>query len=1724
MHQITRPPICAKWQRSGLMLAAAGGILSLMLGAALPAMAATINVANNTDYAFGSGPTNADGLGCTLRKALANAMNGNGAFTDCAAGSSGADIIAFADAADFTLGTLGVLDFITKDITITAPGAKTFVGVSSGIGAGEIFHVTGTGAKLTMNGFTLQGAANSAVFLANGGALAMNVGAFTNNTHNGTGGGAITGDGTIALTAIHFTGNTAPNGSGGAINLNNSSYGASTITDSFFDNNSANNSGGAIFYSGSGSLVPLGTLTITNTLFGFVQANVASAANGASEGGGAIFASASGLSSQVSLLNNSFLNNKVDGTDGRGGAIFNSLADTIPMVVDHDLFTLNQVNGGANSWGAAIYTADSIVVRASSFIANDANGGKGGAIASNAQVADPSAVPPRLGAIVANSTIQGNNADTGAGLYSFAQFVTRDIQLINVTMDGNTAATAGGGIFTEEVGAGTATTTLLNTIVSNNTANGAGANCGGIAVTNTVGNLQWPGTTCLANAAIISGDPKLNSPFINPPDILTLTMSLKAGSAASNSGDNATCAAFPVLNLDQRSLVVPIRPLGGPNCDIGAYESSNVPGYGSAPPPGAFIPIATPEGVTGTATVVIFETGSDDLTISSYSLVGAPQITIAPPSAPFTIPDASGQTKTLTLSCLNPTPGPFLATLTVNHNAPGTPATYTIACTVSGIPDLVITKAHAGNFVQGQAGTYSINVTNVGDAPTDGSLVSVMDALPAGLTATGAVGAGWACTPPGGPCTRNDPLAAGSSYPTITLTVNVANNAPPSVVNGVTVAGGGEVNLGNDSAIDPTNISPGPDLSIAKTHVGNFSQSQVGATYTITVTNVGGSPTDGSLVTVADLLPPGFTATSIVGGGWICTPPAGPCTRSDVLPAGASWPTLTLTGNVANNAAALITNTATVTGGGDVNPGNNSASDPTTVTAAAPDLAITKTHVGNFTQGQVGATYTITVSNIGLLATSGTVTVTDILPAGLIATGIAGAGWTTCTQPAGPCSRSDALPVGASYPPLTLTVDVANNAAATVTNTAIVSGGGETNLGNDSASDPTTVTAGADLTITKTHAGNFTQGQVGATYTITVSNIGGSASSGTVTVTDALPAGLTATGIVGAGWTCPPPAGPCTRSDALAQAASYPPLTLTVNVANNAAASIINTATVGGGGDVNPVNNTASDPTTVNPAAPDLTIAKTHVGNFTQGQFGATYTITVSNGGTLATSGTVTVTDALPAGLTATGIAGAGWTTCTQPSGPCSRSDALPVGASYPPLTLTVSVANNAPASIINTATVSGGGETNLGNDSASDPTTVTAGADLTITKTHAGNFTQGQVGATYTITVSNIGGVASSGAVTVSDVLPAGLTATGITGIGWTSCTQPAGPCSRSDALAPGASYPALTLTVSVAANAAASIINTATVSGGGDVNPANNSASDATTVSPAAPDLAIAKTHAGNFMQGQVGVTYTITVSNIGTLATSGTVTVTDLLPAGLTATGIAGAGWTTCTQPAGPCSRSDALAAGASYPALTLTVNVAGNAPASVINTATVAGGGETNLANDTANDTTTINVAAPDLSVTKTHAGILLRGQFGAVYTITVTNNGTAPTDGTTVTVTDVLPPALTASGIVGIGWNCTQPAGPCTRSDVLAPGASYPPLAVDVNVAINAPPSVVNTATVTGGGDTNLANDTVNDTAVVNSLGSGPGSVIPTLGEYALLLLAVLVALLGAGLGMRRPRG
>jgi hypothetical protein len=125
---------------------------------------------------------------------------------------------------------------------------------------------------------------------------------------------------------------------------------------------------------------------------------------------------------------------------------------------------------------------------------------------------------------------------------------------------------------------------------------------------------------------------------------------------------------------------------------------------------------------------------------------------------------------------------------------------------------------------------------------------------------------------------------------------------------------------------------------------------------------------------------------------------------------------------------------------------------------------------------------------------------------------------------------------------------------------------------------------------------------------------------------------------------------------------------------------------------------------------------------------------------------------------------------------------------------------------------------------------TLSTGPDLTLTASHTGEpwgyGTSGQ----YVLSVKNVGATTTSGVVTLRAMLPAGLSIKSLTGSGWTANVSDLS-CTRSDILAAGASYPPIALEVSVDANATRSLLSSFAVSGGGDLNPANNTASDLTS-----------------------------------------------------------------------------------------------------------------------------------------------------------------------------------------------------------------------------------------------------------------------------------------------------
>jgi hypothetical protein len=106
--------------------------------------------------------------------------------------------------------------------------------------------------------------------------------------------------------------------------------------------------------------------------------------------------------------------------------------------------------------------------------------------------------------------------------------------------------------------------------------------------------------------------------------------------------------------------------------------------------------------------------------------------------------------------------------------------------------------------------------------------------------------------------------------------------------------------------------------------------------------------------------------------------------------------------------------------------------------------------------------------------------------------------------------------------------------------------------------------------------------------------------------------------------------------------------------------------------------------------APVVTIASRHDGErLFRGKSGA-YTLTVNaDVGPILPGLPVTVGDTLPVGVTASTIGGDGWD-CDLQALTCTRFDGLNAGQSYPPITINVIVAANAPLqSTYNSATVS---------------------------------------------------------------------------------------------------------------------------------------------------------------------------------------------------------------------------------------------------------------------------------------------------------------------------------------------------------------------------------------------------------------------------------------------------
>jgi large repetitive protein len=327
------------------------------------------------------------------------------------------------------------------------------------------------------------------------------------------------------------------------------------------------------------------------------------------------------------------------------------------------------------------------------------------------------------------------------------------------------------------------------------------------------------------------------------------------------------------------------------------------------------------------------------------------------------------------------------------------------------------------SFTALQPGTYSVR------QPTQPTGTSN------GITTPGAVANG------GTPGTASGVTVLPSLIAGIVLPPNTAANSNnfAEIQNGRTISGRAFLDFDNSGTLN------GNDHGIG------------GETISLSGTDVNGNAVTRSTTTASD---GSYNFTGLPEGSYIISQASQATgTTNGITTAGS-------TGGVASNPSATSSQISAVnlTGSNTVSAENNFAEIP----GAAPDLAIAKTHApASFAQGGTTGYYSIVPSNIGTVPTSGTITVVDTVPAGIIPTTASGSGW-TCGIAGQVVTCNSATPIAASGTgnPITLNVSVgAGLSGQVLTNTATISGGGEPAgfTGNNTATDPTAVSGAASV-------------------------------------------------------------------------------------------------------------------------------------------------------------------------------------------------------------------------------------------------------------------------------------------------------------------------------------------------------------------------------------------------------------------------------------------------------------------------------------------------------------------------------------------------------------------------------------------------------------------------------------------------------------------------------------
>jgi hypothetical protein len=713
------------------------------------------------------------------------------------------------------------------------------------------------------------------------------------------------------------------------------------------------------------------------------------------------------------------------------------------------------------------------------------------------------------------------------------------------------------------------------------------------------------GIATFTTSALAVGNQTITTSYSGDGNFNGSTGSLTGNPQVVNKANSSTTTVTSSVNpsvfgqtVTFTATVSPVAPgAGTPTGTVTFLDGVNPIGTGTLS--GGIATFTTSGLALGNHTITTSYGGDGDFNGSPGSLTGNPQVVNKASTATAVTssanPSVFGQPVTFTATVSPGAPGSGTATGTVTFldggSAIGTGtlsggvATFATSALTVGNHTITTSYGGDGNFT-GSGGSLTGNPQVVNKANTATALISSQNPALVGqvVTFTATV----------------SPVAPGAGVATGTVTF----------LDGGSPIGTGTLS-GGVAAFTTSGLAPGNHtITTSYGGDGNFNASTGSLTGNPQVINKPGTTTavTSSQNSSALSQPVTFTATVTV-----VAPGAGTATGTvTFLDGGNSIGTGTLSGGAAaftTSALAAGNHTITTNYGGDGNFNGSTGS----LTGNPQDVVAPPSIAKAFNPTIIGvngtSTLALTITNPATNAVAETgMAVTDSLPAGLVVAtpnGLANTCGGTATATAGSGSLSltgGSVPVAASC---TVSVNVTSSATGNYNNTtgAVSS----TNGGTGNTASASLNVQPADLTITKTHTDPFSRGQTGAIYTITVKNSGAGPTLGTVTVVDTLPNvanTFVPTAITGTGWSCTLGMLTCTRTDALAPSASYPPITLTVNVPSNIKANVTNTATVSGGGETNTGNDTATDPThiglpiQITPANGSATITAGQSANF----------------------------------------------------------------------------------------------------------------------------------------------------------------------------------------------------------------------------------------------------------------------------------------------------------------------------------------------------------------------------------------------------------------------------------------------------------------------------------------------------------------------------------------------